>query len=146
MSRAEADAIDAKERGDDSGLALRAPIANPTFTGQVAIAAGGSFNPDGATASATGGAATLNKMSGKITSEALTTAAGGDYILTLTNDQIAAADLVFVSVANGTNTGGELLVELVQPADGSVTIEIHNHATITALNGTIVVSFFVAKQ
>ena len=58
------------------------------------------------TAAATSGAATLNKMSGVITTEALTTATGATYTLTLTNSDIAAADLVFVSVGNGTNTAG----------------------------------------
>jgi hypothetical protein len=124
---------------------LFAPLASPTFTGTVTFGAGAALNLDSGTATATAGAATLNKMAGKITSEALTTAAGGDYILTLTNDQVAAADMVFASVANGTNTGGEIFVELVQVSAGSIVMEIHNHSTLTALNGTIVISFLILK-
>ena len=41
------------------------------------------------TATATSGAATLNEPVGAITSESLTTAAGSDYALTLTNNLIA---------------------------------------------------------
>jgi len=145
MNRAQADLIDTKEVADDTALATKAPIASPTFTGQVAIAAGGTFKADVGTASATAGAATLNTMAGKITTEALTTAAGADYTLTLTNSAIAAADLVFASVANGTNTGGDAVIERITTASGSVTVEIQNHATIAALNGTLVISFLVVK-
>lgn len=98
------------------------------------------------TATATTGAATLDKTSGKITSEALTTAQNAFYTLTLTNSEIAAADMVFASVANGTNTQGTPMVEKITPAAGSVVIRICNkHASAEALNGTIVVSFFVLK-
>lgn len=67
------------------------------------------------TVTAVTGAATLNKASGKITSEALTTAAGASYTLTLTNSAIAAADTVYVSLANGTNSAGLPMVGLVTP-------------------------------
>lgn len=43
------------------------------------------------TATATAGAATLNKAAGKVTTEALTTAAGANYTLTITNSTVAAA-------------------------------------------------------
>lgn len=108
----------------------------------------GSFSADSGTktAAATAGAATLNKASGKITSEALTTAQNLFYTLTLTNSKIAAADMVFASVANGTNTQGTPMIEKITPAAGSVVIRVCNkHATAEALNGTIVVSFLVVK-
>ena len=98
------------------------------------------------TATASSGAATLNKSSGTITSEALTTAQNAFYTLTLTNSEIAATDMVFASVANGTNTQGTPMVERITPAAGSVVIRIRNaHASAEALNGTIVVSFLVVK-
>lgn len=97
------------------------------------------------TAAATAGAATLSKSSGVITSEALTTAAGVVYTLTLTNTVIAATDQVFVSVGNGTNTTvGPALVS-VTPAAGSVVIVIRNTHASAALNGTIKVAFAVLK-
>ncbi len=97
-------------------------------------------------ATAVAGAATLNAQTGKITSEALTTAQNAIYTLTLTNNQIAAADIVIATVANGTNTQGSPVVTRVQPAAGSVVILVPNlHASAQALNGTIVVSFQVIK-
>jgi hypothetical protein len=99
------------------------------------------------TATATAGAATLNARAGKITSEALTTAQNAIYTLTITNSEIEAGDIVFASVANGTNTQGSPAVTRVSPAAGSVVILVPNlHATAQALNGTIVVSFFVVKS
>lgn len=100
---------------------------------------------DSSTAAATAGAATLNRNAGKVTSEAVTTAAGADYVLTLTNTKIAAADHIFVSVANGTNTTEGLAVNRVQPAAGSAVIRIRNTHASSALNGTIVISYWVLK-
>ena len=98
------------------------------------------------TATASAGAATLNKSSGKITSEALTTAGLADYTLTLTDSSIAAADELFVSVTNGTNTQGTIAVGPVTPGAGSATIIIHNLHATQALNGTIIISFANLKN
>jgi hypothetical protein len=97
-----------------------------------------------ATGTAASGAVTLNQAaSGVITSEALTTAAGGDYTLTITDDAIAAADIVLASVQNGTNTTVEPAITTVAPAAGSVVIKVRNLHASSALNGTIKVSFLV---
>jgi hypothetical protein len=98
------------------------------------------------TATASAGAATLNKMSGVVTSESLTTAAGADYTLTLTNSDIAAADQVFASVQNGSNTQGDLTVGSVTPGAGQVVIVMRNMHASQALNGTIKISFLVVKN
>lgn len=98
------------------------------------------------TASATAGAATLNALSGLITSEALTTAQNAIYTLTLTNSQIAAGDLVFASVRDGTNTQGTPMIGQVNPADNSCVIEVINkHASAEAFNGTVEIAFHVIK-
>lgn len=103
-------------------------------------------NADAGTATATAGAAELNKMAGKVTTEALTTAQNAIYTLTLTNSAIAAADMVFASVADGTNTQGTPMIGQVNPGAGSVVIEVINkHATAEALNGTLEISFHVVK-
>jgi hypothetical protein len=115
-----------------------------TITGALTVT-GGIKQTMGAVA-AVAGAATLAALQGKVTSEALTTAQNAIYTLTLTNTQIAAADIVLVSVANGTNTQGSPTVTRVSPAAGSVVILVANlHASAQALNGTIVVSFVVIK-
>lgn len=93
------------------------------------------------TATAASGAATLANRHGKITSEALTTAAGANYTLTITNTQIAATDLVYASVAFGTSTTGDPGILRITPANGSVVIIVRNHHASAALNGTIVVSY-----
>ena len=98
------------------------------------------------TATATAGAATLNAQTGKVTTEALTTAQNVNYTLTITNNQIAAADIVLASIANGTNTQGTPVLLRVTPAAGSVAIVIRNaHEAAQALNGTLVVSYQVIK-
>jgi hypothetical protein len=115
-----------------------------SFSGPVRSVAG--FSTPIVTATATAGAATVSSTAGKVTTESLTTAQSATYTLALTNDVVAAEDLVVVSVANGTNTQGTPIVERVTPAAGSVEIRIRNaHASAEAFNGTLVVSFFVVK-
>jgi len=98
------------------------------------------------TASATAGAATLNKMAGVITSESITTAAGATYTLTLTNSDIAATDQVFASVYNGSNAAGMPNVTTVTPGAGQVVIVVQNIAAAAAFNGTIKIAFSVFKN
>ncbi len=98
------------------------------------------------TATATAGAATLNKAAGKVTSEALTTAAGANYTLTISNSAIAAADQVLASVANGTSSAGAPVVSRVTPGAGTVAIVVRNVDASAAFNGTLVLSFLVVKN
>lgn len=121
-----------------------ATIRNATVTGLV-FATGGTIDSDSGTATASAGAATVSKMAGVVTSESLTTAAAAAYTLTLTNTVIAATDLVFVSVANGTNSAGIPVVGRVTPGSGSCTILIENQHGANAFNGTIKISFLVIK-
>ena len=97
-------------------------------------------------ATAVAGAATLNKMSGVITSEAITTAAGATYTLTLTNSAIDASSLVMVNVNNGTNTTGVPVVSTVAATLHQAVIVILNAATITAFSGgTLKIGFTVTN-
>jgi hypothetical protein len=100
----------------------------------------------GKTATATAGAATLHQPSGTITSEALTTAAGSAYQLTITDNQVAAGDIAFASVANGTNSAGVPVVTRVTPGAGSLVIFVRNVDSSAAFNGTLKISFAVLKQ
>lgn len=113
------------------------------FDGFAVVATSLTLGSGTKTAAATGGAATLNKPAGVVTSEALTTAAGAEYTLTLTNSAIAAASVVLVSFANGTNTQGTLALGRVTPGAGSATIRIRNAHASEALNGTIKIAFAV---
>lgn len=117
---------------------------NGTATGEVIIGSQLQLADNG-TATATSGAATLNKIAGVVTSESLTTAAGATYTLTVTDSAIAATDIVFASVALGTATTGMPAVTTVTPAAGSLVIIVQNIAASAALNGTIKIAFAAIK-
>ncbi len=118
------------------------PAPNTKLSG-LDIADGGQLRPDGSTANAVAGAATLSKQAGIITSEALTTAAAATYALTLTNSLVAATSIVLVEVQFGTSTTGDPVVGRVTPGAGSVVVNIVNRHASVAFNGTIKISFFV---
>lgn len=136
--------IDAKGSGS---ITLGSTSTGNIITGQnTRVASGKTWGLlDTGTATATAGAATLNTSTGKVTTEALTTAAGAAYTLTITNSQIAAADIVMVNVANGTNSQGIVMAGRVTTAAGSVVISIRNLDASVAFNGTLVVGFMVVK-
>lgn len=94
-------------------------------------------------ATAVAGAVVASHVSGQITSEALVTAAGADYVLTITHPLVIADSVVLASVFNGTNTTVGLAINSVTPALGSVAIRVRNTHASSALNGTIVVSFVI---
>jgi len=94
------------------------------------------------TATASSGAATCNGVNCTITSESLTTAAGADYTLTLTNSAISTTSHLLVSVNLGTATTGEPSVSSVKPGSGTATILIRNIGA-AALNGTISIAISV---
>lgn len=98
--------------------------------------------PYGATHAVTG-AATLNTLSGRITTEPLTTGPGGIYALALTNVQLAADSLVFATVEQGTNTTEGIVVTRVTSGVGYAVIVIQNLNFSTAWNGTLVIGFEV---
>ncbi len=97
------------------------------------------------TATASAGAATLNKMSGVVTTSALTTAAGATYTLTLTNSSIAVGDMVLASVGLGTATAGTPVITSVTPGAGSVVVIVQNIHASAAVDGTLKIAFAVIK-
>lgn len=95
------------------------------------------------TATASAGAATLNANTGEVTTEALTTAAGANYTLTLTNNKITAGSLVLCNITQGSNTTVGSVLWTAVPGSGTIPIVVKNtHATV-ALNGTLKIRFFV---
>ena len=103
----------------------------------------GSIDPTFGSATSTANAATINAQIGQITTEALTTAAGATYTMTLTNSFVKATSIVLASVGKGTDTAGQPTVCFVTPATGSVVIIIQNVHASNALNGTITINFLV---
>jgi hypothetical protein len=98
---------------------------------------------DHGVATATSGAATDHHVSGQVTSESLTTAAGSTYTLTLTNKHIVPDAVLLASVALGTSTQGTPQIVSCTPSSttGSGTIVAKNIDSTNAFNGTIVISF-----
>ena len=91
-------------------------------------------------------AVTINGYIGTITTESLTTAQNAVVTITLTNNKIAAGDLVFCTLSNGSNTQGTPMLGVVTPAAGSCVIKLANkHASAEALNGTLKIGFMVVK-
>lgn len=97
------------------------------------------------TASATSGAATLNQPSGVVTSEALTTAAGATYTLTLTNNKVAATDIAHVTLGLGSSTTGTATLCTSTVTDGQIKCVVQNIHASAALNGTLAFYFNLIK-
>lgn len=100
-------------------------------------------------ATETAGAVTLNARSGVITTASLTTASAADYTLVLSNTAITCSSIVFVTVANGSNTTAGANVSTVdpcRPGPAQVTIKVRNNSTgAAALNGTLKIGFWALQ-
>lgn len=124
----------------DSGILVANVMAKNAVN---TMAAGSQIIADKATAVTTAGAATVNKMSGVLTTPALTTASGSAYSIALTNSEIAATSVLLCQVQGGTNTTPGITV-VATPGTGSATILLQNSGVAAvALNGTVIVSFVV---
>ena len=117
--------------GDGTNISL---TLTPKGTGKILI-------NDSGTVAASGGAATLNRQLGVVTTESLSTAAGATYTLTLTDSKISATSVLMASVGLGTSTAGTPVVAGVVPGAGSATIVVQNIHAANAFNGTLVIHF-----
>lgn len=140
------------------GIDVVPDYANPSqstveFSSPVTIAEGGELRLEGTAKLETetgavtlsSNAGTLSKLSGKITSESLTTAAGSSVTFTITNTLVATADIIMVTRNGGTSTNGTPTYNVV-PGDGSFTIVLTNRHASAAFNGTFIFSFLLIKQ
>lgn len=124
-----------------------------TFNGTVAmntaitLGSGATLTIEIGTASAVAGAVTINQIAGIVGSSALDNAVGATVTITLTNNKIAATDIVAVfPPAKGTLTTGKPVITNVSPGAGSVTIDVFNASSANALNGTILIPYVVLKK
>jgi hypothetical protein len=103
-----------------------------------------SINPgDVGVATSTAAAATINHTEGQVTTEALVTAAGANYVFTLTNNCVYPTSLMFVSVqVGGTNTRLPISVLSTVLTAGQAVITFQNN-NAAALNGTVIWNFLV---
>lgn len=86
---------------------------------------------------------TLNKITGQITTVALSTAAGAEEAFVLTNSQIAATDVVAVSTTYA--GAGTPVVSVKGVAAGSCTLVITNLHASAALDAVLVANFAIIK-
>ena len=116
----------------------------PIETDASALAEAAIGGASGSAATSTAGAVTLNNASaGMITTESVSTAAGGTYSLTITSNLIKATSLVMATVTLGTATTGAGVVSHVTPANGSVVIKVQNIHASAAFNGTLKIGFAI---
>lgn len=89
---------------------------------------------------------TLNALTGQITTNNASLAAEAAAIFTVTNSQVAATDVVVVSVQSGTNGGNtEVTVNAVAAGSFDLKVANNNAAAGTAETGAIVINFAVIK-
>lgn len=108
---------------------------------------GGKIDTDSGTTTATGSgtvsSGTLNKMAGKVTTPAMTSAALSGHVCTISNSQITSADMVLVSISS-TTTGFPVLASATI-STGTVVVTIYNASSTTAFNAAADISFLVLK-
>ncbi len=107
------------------------------------MAAGSEILLDKSTGSVNTGSVTINKQSGVITSEALSTAAQGVSTFTFVNSFITATSVINLTLSGGSNTTPGPVVGTTALGAGSCTVVVANLNTISALNGTVGMAFTV---
>lgn len=121
---------------------------NVGLAGTLTFGAGGQINSDSGTATAvgTGGTstATVSKMAGVITTDAITTAAAAAHVMTITNVGVATGDLIFISQNGGSASTGTPIFSAVASTD-TITVTISNKHASAAFNAALIFSFLVVK-
>lgn len=87
---------------------------------------------------------TLSKVSGAITTDTTSLAAGAAASFTVTNTAVAIGDVVVVSIRSGATTN-QTNVRVTAVAAGSFQITVENNHASTAETGAIVINFAVIK-
>lgn len=119
----------------DSGLS-----SSPSQGIGYATGAGGAVTQ--VTSASTG--VTLNALCGRITTVALTTAAGAEETFTVTNSRVAATDVIVLTTTYA--GAGTILVGTAAVAAGSFNINITNLHSANALNALAVINFAIIKS
>ena len=92
---------------------------------------------------------TLNKLTGTITTDTTSLAAGASAEFTVTNSTVAIGDVIVVSQQSGSavvaGTAGTLIVTVVTVAAGSFIVSLNNNSSTTAETGAVKINFAVIK-
>ena len=97
------------------------------------------------TGTASSNAVTINNGSGIITTESLTTAGQATVTITLTNNRIAANDIVLANLNGNGSAGTPVLISTAVTANTATFIIKNDHAS-TALNAALKIMFVVIKS
>ena len=92
-----------------------------------------------------GNSATLNTIAGIVTTTALTNATTDKVSITITNSNIAAADMVLAWPMNMSAADQAAAVTRIVPGAGSVVLDLRNVGT-AAFNGTVKLGYVVFKN
>ena len=112
---------------------------NPT--GDISLATGKQTRNKGGTGTCVSNAVTISQQTGRITTEALSTAAAATQAITLTNTLIAATTQILCQITGGSYTAGIPIVEKAVPGSGSAVLTLRNVAAAAGLNGTVIIDF-----
>lgn len=119
---------------------LAAGITNTT--GTITLGAGSHINLDSETQACTGtggtSTATMTKDACQLTTASTTTASGASHVITVTYTGVASTDLVWVTIAGGTNTRQGQIASAVCTTD-TITITLYN-TNASAVNGTVIMN------
>ena len=91
----------------------------------------------------------LNALSGTITTNTTSLAAGASAVFTVTNSTVGINDVVLLTQQSGSSNAagvaGVTSVEVTVVAAGSFNIAVENASTTTAETGAIIINFLVLK-
>lgn len=90
-----------------------------------------------------GNAVTASAQAGVITTSSLTTAGGSSYAITWTNTFISTSSSIQLTLMGGTNTVKNITLQATA-GSGTSTLTIYNNTAATALNGTLLIGYFIA--
>jgi len=88
-------------------------------------------------------AVTINKRNGKITTEALTTAAAATQQITVTNDRALTTSVILVSLARYTGVGTPV-IKARCTVNGTIVIDIQNKHAADAFDAEFYIDFMIA--
>jgi len=88
-------------------------------------------------------------MSGTITTDTTSLAAGASAEFIVTNSGVAIGDVVLVSIRSGSSNvagvAGTTHVHVVTVTNGTFVISVDNQSTTTAETGAIIINFAIIK-
>lgn len=115
-----------------------------TVTGSTTLT--GNLLPTVATVTATSPSVTATGKCGVITTESLSSVQNALYTLTVTLTGLVTAGVpILVTIANGTNSAGTPMLVTASRTDANTLVIViaNKHASAVALNGTLLVSYWI---